>query len=110
PGQVLAVGGLLALTFALIEGNRLGWGSTLIVALLAGAVVLLAGFVALEARSAEPMLPLSLFSRAAVSGATASTLIFGFALLGTVFFSAQYFQAIQGFSPLQSGLRSLPLT
>src|SRR5439155_12406032 len=43
PGQALAIAGLLALTFALIEGNRLGWGSPPIVALLAGAAALLAG-------------------------------------------------------------------
>jgi MFS family permease len=86
PGQALAVAGLLALTFAFIEGSRLGWGSPPIVALLIGAVALLGGFVVLEGRSAEPMLPPSLFGGAIVSGATASFLIFGFSLLGTVFF------------------------
>jgi DHA2 family methylenomycin A resistance protein-like MFS transporter len=110
PGQVLAVSGLLALTFALIEGNGLGWRSPTIVALLGSAAILLVAFVVVEARSGEPMLPLSLFRRAAVSGATASVYLTGFSLLGTVFFSAQYFQAIQGYSPLQAGLRSLPVT
>jgi DHA2 family methylenomycin A resistance protein-like MFS transporter len=109
-GQVLAVSGLLALTFALIEGNGLGWRSPVIVALLGSAAILLIVFVVVEARSDEPMLPLSLFSRAVVSGATASVYLTGFSLLGTVFFSAQYFQAIQGYSPLQAGLRSLPVT
>jgi DHA2 family methylenomycin A resistance protein-like MFS transporter len=110
PGQAFAIAGLLALTFALIEGNQLGWGSSLIVGLLGAAAILLTGFVVVEARSAEPMLPLSLFRRAVVSGATASVYLIGFSLLGTVFFSAQYFQAIQGYSPLEAGLRSLPVT
>ncbi len=109
-GQALAIGGLSALTYALIEGNGAGWGSLRIVALLGGAAVLLAGFVVVEARSGEPMLPLSLFANAVVAGAMGSVFIVGFSLLGTVFFSAQYFQAIQGNSALQSGLRSLPLT
>jgi DHA2 family methylenomycin A resistance protein-like MFS transporter len=110
PGQLLAVAGLFALTYALIEGNGRGWGSPLIVGLLAAAAALLAGFVAVEARAREPMLPLTLFASAVFSGANASALINGFALLGTVFFSAQYFQAIQGIDALRAGLRSLPLT
>jgi DHA2 family methylenomycin A resistance protein-like MFS transporter len=109
PGQVLAIAGLSALTFALIEGNGRGWDSPLILGLLAAAVALLVAFIVMEARSQEPMLPLSLFRKAIVAGANASVLIVTFSTIGIVFFSAQYFQAIQGFDALQAGLRSLPL-
>jgi DHA2 family methylenomycin A resistance protein-like MFS transporter len=56
------------------------------------------------------MLPLALFRTARVSGAAASVFVQGFTLLGTVFFLAQYFQAIQGLSAFETGLRSLPVT
>ena len=52
---------LFLLVFGLIRGNEEGWGSTMIVSLLAGAGVLLAVFIAIEARVKEPMLPLHLF-------------------------------------------------
>jgi DHA2 family methylenomycin A resistance protein-like MFS transporter len=110
PGQVLVIAGLLALTYALIQGNALGWASPVVVGLLASAVLLVAAFVVVEARSTEPMLPLSLFASARVTAAVASSLIVGFSLLGIAFFAAQYFQAIQGFDALQAGLRALPLT
>ncbi|HKD75837.1 MAG TPA: MFS transporter, partial [Ktedonobacterales bacterium] len=109
-GQILAIAGLTALTYALIEGNAQGWGSLLIVGLFVAAGVLLAAFVVVEARADEPMLPLGFFKNASFSVANAVALVVGFALLGTVFFISQYFQGVQGFVPLASGLRSLPNT
>lgn len=69
-----------------------------------------AAFVIVEARSAEPMLPLDLIVQVVVSATIASVLILGFALFGTAFFLPQYFQAIQGFSSFHTGLRVLPFT
>jgi EmrB/QacA subfamily drug resistance transporter len=110
PGQVLAIGGLAALTYALIEGHSDGWGSPLIVALFAAAAVLLLAFLIVEARTAEPLLPLGLFKGVIFSTANVAALIVGFALLGTVFFIAQFFQEVQGYTALQSGVRTLPTT
>jgi DHA2 family methylenomycin A resistance protein-like MFS transporter len=110
PGQLLAIGGLAALTYALIEGQSAGWGSALILTLLAAAVVLLIAFVMVEARSSEPLLPLALFKNTIFATANLAALIVGFALLGTVFFVAQFFQEVQGYSALQSGERTLPTT
>src|SRR5215207_2221418 len=64
------VGGALtdSLVLALVRGNDEGWGSTLIVSLLAGSAVLLAAFVAVERRVSEPMLPLGLFKRPSFTG------------------------------------------
>ena len=59
---------LFLLVFGLLRGNEEGWGSTLIVSLLAGAGVLLAAFIAIEARVKEPMLPLHLFRKPAFTG------------------------------------------
>jgi DHA2 family methylenomycin A resistance protein-like MFS transporter len=110
PGQVLAIGGLAALTYALIEGQADGWGSPLILALFAAAGVLLLAFVVVEARVREPLLPLGLFKSIVFSTANMAALIVGFALLGTVFFTAQFFQEVQGYTALQSGERTLPTT
>jgi EmrB/QacA subfamily drug resistance transporter len=110
PGQVLAIGGLAALAYALIEAQADGWGSTLILALFAASAVLLIGFLWVEARAAEPMLPLDLFKSVIFSTANLAALVVGFALLGTVFFIAQYFQEVQGYTALQSGERTLPTT
>ncbi len=114
PGQLLAIGALAAVTYALIEGNTQGWDSTLILGLFGVAALLLLLFVAVEARRearrAEPMLPLGLFKQRILSTANVAAVVVGFALLGTVFFVAQYFQEIQGYSALDSGLRTLPNT
>jgi DHA2 family methylenomycin A resistance protein-like MFS transporter len=110
PGLLLGGAGLGAVTFALIEGNQRGWGSPVILGLLVLGVVALAAFVVVEARRREPMLALHVFGDRAFSSANAVALVVGFALLGFVFFNTLYFQAVQGWSPLQAGLRSLPNT
>jgi DHA2 family methylenomycin A resistance protein-like MFS transporter len=110
PGLLLGSLGLGAVTLGLIESDHRGWGSPEIVALLAAGVVLLAGFVAVEARRPRPMLSLRFFRDRAFSTANAVVLLAGFALLGFVFFNTLYFQAVQGWSPLEAGLRSLPST
>lgn len=110
PGQVLVTAGLFCLIMGLIQGEREGWGSPLIVGLLAGSVLLLGAFLAVEMRGREPMLPLDLFRNRtfAVSSVIASLL--GFIIVGAMFFMAQYFQTVQGHSALETGLRLLPLT
>jgi DHA2 family methylenomycin A resistance protein-like MFS transporter len=110
PGQILVTAGLFCLIMALIQGEREGWGSPLIVGLLVGSVLLLGAFLAVEMRSREPMLPLDLFRNRtfAVSSVIASLL--GFIIVGAMFFMAQYFQTVQTHSALETGLRLLPLT
>jgi EmrB/QacA subfamily drug resistance transporter len=110
PGLLLGSLGLAAVTLGLIEGNQRGWGSPEIVGLLAAGVTLLAAFGIAEGRRRQPMLSLRLFRDRAFSTANAVVLLAGFALLGFVFFNTLYFQAVQGWSPLQAGLRSLPNT
>jgi len=107
---VLGSLGLGAVTLGLIESDQRGWGSLEILGLLTAGVVLLAAFAATEARRTDPMVSPRLFRDGAFSTANAVVLLAGFALLGFVFFNTLYFQAVQGWSPLQAGLRSLPNT
>ncbi len=110
PGQALVIAGLGTLTYALIEGESQGWTSPLILSLFAGAAILLVAFLVAEARVREPLLPLQLFKSVTFSAANTAAVLVGFALLGTVFFISQYFQSVQGYSALGSGLRTLPST
>ena len=110
PGQVLVTGTLVFLVMALIEGSSQGWTSPLILGLFSGSAVLLAAFLLVEVRVREPMVPLSLFGNRVFSVANVAGLLLFFAMLGTFFFVTQFFQAVQGYTPLESGLRTLPTT
>jgi EmrB/QacA subfamily drug resistance transporter len=109
-GVVALTAGLTALVLALIEGNAWGWGSTEVVALLAGAAVGLVAFVAIELRVKVPMVEFHFFSDRNFLGAVVVALIVSFAMLGVFFFLALYMQNILGYSPLEAGVRFLPST
>ncbi|MEQ0557966.1 MFS transporter [Amycolatopsis sp. NEAU-NG30] len=108
PGTVLSVLGVGALTYGLIEGGSRGWTSPVIVGSFVAAAVLLAAFVAVEARSATPMLPLRLFRERLFTVSATAMVVVGFALMGSSFFFSQFFVAVQGSSVLEAGLRTLP--
>jgi EmrB/QacA subfamily drug resistance transporter len=101
---------LTALILALVEGNAWGWGSAEIVALLVGAAVGLAAFVAIELRVKVPMVEFRFFSDRNFLGAVVVALIISFAMLGVFFFLALYMQDILHYSPLEAGVRFLPST
>ena len=108
-GALLSMGGLLALLYAVIEGPNIGWLSVETLGLFGVAIALLAGFVVWELRNPHPMLDPRLFRIPAFSvGSMAITLSF-FAMFGMFFLLTLYFQFVQGHSPLQSGLRGLPM-
>ena len=109
-GVAVLTASLTALVLALVEGNAWGWGSTEIVALLAGAVVGLAAFVAIELRVKVPMVEFRFFSDRNFLGAVVVALIISFAMLGVFFFLALYMQDILRYSPLEAGIRFLPST
>jgi EmrB/QacA subfamily drug resistance transporter len=110
PGLGLVSGGLFALVWALIHGNEEGWTSSGIVAAFVASAILLAAFVAWEARAANPMLPLRYFRSRAFSAANVVSLLMSFGLFGSIFLLAQFFQIVQGYTPLEAGVRTLPWT
>jgi len=110
PGLGLVSVGLLGIVWALIRGNSVGWTSPQIVgAFLAGAIVLV-GFVLWELRAPAPMLPMRFFRNRTFSAANAASLFMFFGMFGSIFLLAQFLQTVQGYSPLQAGLRILPWT
>jgi EmrB/QacA subfamily drug resistance transporter len=110
PGLVLVTGSLVCLILAFIESSSHGWTSALILGLFSGAAVCLAGFLLVESRVHDPMLPLGLFRNRVFSVANVTGLLVGFAMLGTFFFITQFLQSVQGYTPLEAGLRTLPTT
>jgi EmrB/QacA subfamily drug resistance transporter len=109
-GVVTLTTALTALVLALVEGNAWGWGSPEVVALLVGAGLGLAAFVAVELRVKAPMVEFRFFSDRNFLGAVVVALIVSFAMLGVFFFLALYMQNILGYSALQAGVRFLPST
>jgi EmrB/QacA subfamily drug resistance transporter len=107
PGQITSVAWLGALTYGFVERGSHPWTSSLVWAPLAAALVVLCAFLVIERRSREPMLPLELFRLRLFSVTALVTFLLGFVLISVPFFTAQYFQDVQHFSALQSGLRVL---
>jgi predicted MFS family arabinose efflux permease len=103
-------GGLFALIFALIRGNAEGWGAPVIVGCLVAAAVLGTIFVLVERRSDQPMLDLSLFRKPAFAGASIAAFALSASMFSMFLYLTLYIQNILGYTPLQSGLRFLPVT
>jgi EmrB/QacA subfamily drug resistance transporter len=109
PGLVTSALTLFALTYALIEGNVKGWTSPLIIAAFAVAAVAAGAFLAFEARTAHPMVDLTMFRRREFSGGTATMMIWAFGILGIYFYTSLYLQKTLGFSPTKAGLAFVPM-
>src|SRR5581483_302861 len=110
PGLVTSGVGLFALTYAFIESNNYGWGSTRILAAFAIAAVALVTFAFLELHQRLPMLDLSLFRNRTFSGANTAMLFVGLAMFGTFFYVSLYMQNVLRYSPVQAGASFLPMT
>jgi EmrB/QacA subfamily drug resistance transporter len=110
PGLVTFSAALFLLIFGLIRGNPEGWGSSLIVACLGGAVVLLGAFIAIERRTRFPMLDLTLFRRHAFNGVSAVAFCLPAGMFAMFLYLTIYMQGVLDYSPLEAGLRFLPLT
>jgi EmrB/QacA subfamily drug resistance transporter len=101
-----ASGLVLALSWG---GTEYPWGSGIIIGLFAGSVIALALFVLVEARAAEPIMPLRLFRSSVFTISVILAFIVGFAMLGAMTFLPTYLQYVKGVSATASGVRTLPL-
>jgi EmrB/QacA subfamily drug resistance transporter len=109
-GALLCALGLGGPVFALIEQPRLGWSSPAVILPLLAGVGLLSWFLEHEARARDPMLPLALFRRRNFSAGNVETLAMYAGLSVLFFFLVLFLQQIGGYTPLQSGLATLPVT
>ena len=110
PGFATLTGGLFALVLALLRGNDWGWSSGRELALYVAAVVLLAGFVSIERRQREPMLDFALFRVPTFAGAQIVAFAISAAMFSLFIYLTLYLQNVLGYSPIQAGVRFLPLS
>ncbi|MEJ7784561.1 MAG: MFS transporter, partial [Solirubrobacteraceae bacterium] len=109
-GLITFSGGLFLLVYALVRGNAEGWTSSLIVGFLLGAAALLIAFVVVESRSSKPMLDLSLFRRPAFAGAAIVAFCLSAGMFALFLYITLYLQNTLSLSPLETGVRFLPMT
>jgi len=102
--------GIGALVLALVEGNRWGWTSAPILALLAVSVAGIAAFNIVERHERYPMVEYAFFRSRSFLGANGIAFIVSFSMLAMFFFMALYMQNILEYSPFEAGLRFLPST
>jgi MFS transporter, DHA2 family, methylenomycin A resistance protein len=110
PGQVTAILALVGLTAAMVEAGRRGFTDPFVLAGFAVAAGAGVGFVVIEGRRADPMLPLGLFRSRTFSATSAIGLLINVAFYGLIFVFSLYFQTTRGYSPLRTGLAFAPTT
>ncbi|MFL5993659.1 MAG: DHA2 family efflux MFS transporter permease subunit [Streptomyces sp.] len=110
PGVVLLALGLLAVVFGVVKGETWGWTSAGTLGVIVGGIVVLVLFGWYETRVAHPLLPMRLFRNPALTIGTVVTALNFFVLLGVIFFVMLYLQNVHGFTPVESGVRTLPLS
>ena len=103
-------GGLFLVIWALIKAQSHAWLSAYVLGFGIAGLVCLALFVIREWRAASPMLPLDIFRSRSVSAGTAMAVIGFIGLFGVLFFVTLYLQNVHGYSPVQTGVKMLPLT
>jgi EmrB/QacA subfamily drug resistance transporter len=109
-GAVTFTAALFLLVLALIRSNAKGWGSAYILTLLILAAVLLVAFWLVERSQERPMLDLELFRKPAFTGASIAAFAMSAAMFSLFLYLVLYLQNVLGYSPLEAGLRFLPLS
>src|SRR6266702_4244829 len=109
PGLVLSVVALASLVYGIIQAPASGWTSAAVIGSLGLAVLATATFILREARARQPMLDPRLFRNPRLGWGTVAMTLVGLAIGGLAFLLTQYLQFVQGYTPLQAGLRFLPI-
>jgi len=107
-GALTITSSLMLAVYGVVNGNQAGWTSAQTLGLLGAAVVLLAIFLAIEARIAAPLVPLRLFRVRSVTAANIMGVFWAAAMFAWFFISALYMQLVLGYDPMQIGLAFLP--
>jgi len=102
--------GVLGVVYGIVRGNDAGWDSVEVVGSLVAGGLLLVGFVWWESRTPAPLLPLRLFRDRSFSVANVIGLTFSFGVFGSIFILIQFLQVVQGHSPLEAGVMTMPWT
>ncbi|QYF74090.1 MFS transporter [Cryobacterium sp. PAMC25264] len=109
-GLVLAGTGVFGIVYGIVRGNEAGWSSTEVLTALIGGSALLLAFVWWEERASAPLLPLRLFGDRSFAVANLVGITFSFGIFGSIFVLIQFLQIVQGHSPLEAGVMTMPWT
>ena len=109
-GQLTALLGLGGVTYTLIDGESQGWTSPVIVGSFVLGISAIVAFITIELHVRQPMLQLAMFRSQTVATAHVVRLMLGFAFFGILFFGSLYFQQVLGYTPLEAGVRWVPMT
>ena len=109
PGLICSAAALAALTYALVEGPSVGWGSPRVAAATALTVGGLGGFLLAERRAAAPMIDMTVLAERALGGGIAASVLWGAGVNGVFFFTSLFLQRAEGFSATRTGLVFLPI-
>jgi len=109
PGVLLSIVGLFALVYGIIEAGQMSWTDPTVLTAFGAAVIILGLFGWWESHTDQPMLPIRFFRNLSFTGANVAVAMLTFCLFGALFFLSQFFQSVQGYSPLQAGIRILPM-
>ncbi len=110
PGLGLASAGLFGIVWGVVRGNGQGWSSLEVLLALTAGLALVAAFVRWEVRAPAPMLPMRFFRNRTFAATNVVSLLMFFGMFGSIFLLSQFLQTVQGYSPLDAGLRTLPWT
>jgi EmrB/QacA subfamily drug resistance transporter len=110
PGAIAVTAGFAALIYGISQATDSGWSSTEVIGSLTAALLLLAGFVAIETRTAEPLVRLTIFALHNLRTANLIMLGLGASMTAPLFFLSLYLQQLIGYTPLRAGLALLPMT
>ena len=108
-GTLMVTGSMLLLVYTLVEAPDVGWGASRTIGGLAGVLALVVAFLVTEARSRNPLVPLSIFKVRGLAAANATQLIAFAGFVSMFFFLTVYMQSVLGYSPIKTGLAYLPL-
>ncbi|MCX4789833.1 MFS transporter [Streptomyces sp. NBC_01221] len=109
-GVVLLALGLLCVIYGVVKGETWGWSSASTLGSVVAGVLILVAFGWFETRVAHPLLPMRLFRSRALTTGTVITALNFFVMLGLIFFVMLYLQNVRGFTPVEAGVRTLPLS
>jgi MFS family permease len=106
-GAVLVTGGLSTAVFGITQASSYGWSSGKTIAIFVAAAVLLVAFLVTERRTAQPLMPFSVFRIKTVSGANVAGFILGTAIFSLFLMLTLYMQQVLGYSALKTGVAYL---
>src|SRR5205085_1235208 len=109
-GATTVTGGLVVLVYAIVKAQEHGWGSGRTLGMLGVSAALLAAFVAIERRSAAPLVRLDIFRTRTLTASNISMMLVASGMFSMFFFASLYVQEVLGYSPLKAGLAFLPVT